>query len=142
MPDNPLPASPFSTHLGMKLVEWSPGRTVLSLDITDRLKNRRGDAHGGVTATLLDTALGIACRSHHDEWVSEGTVTLNLQFIEPARGSLLAEGRLLRAGRTVAFAEGEARDQSGAIVAKATATFKIERKTAHKKTAQGHAGSS
>jgi acyl-coenzyme A thioesterase PaaI-like protein len=60
--------------------------------------------------------------------MSEGTVTLNVQFIEPARGLLLAEGRLLRAGRTVAFVEGEVRNQSGAIVAKATATFKIERR--------------
>ncbi len=128
---NPLAASPFSAHLGLQVVEWSPGRAVVSLEITDSLKNRRGDAHGGVTATLLDAALGIACQSHSNEWKSEGTVTLNVQFIEPARGTLRAEARLLRAGRTVAFVEGEVRDQSGTIVAKATATFKIERKTAH-----------
>ncbi|MGA2961744.1 MAG: PaaI family thioesterase [Candidatus Korobacteraceae bacterium] len=126
---NPLAGSPFSEHLGLTVVESSPGRAVISLEITDQLKNRRGDAHGGVTATLLDAALGVACRSHTDDWMSEGTVTLNVQFIEPARGLLLAEGRLLRAGRTVAFVEGEVRNQSGAIVAKATATFKIERRT-------------
>jgi uncharacterized protein (TIGR00369 family) len=128
MLDNPLAKSPFSQLLGLKLVEWSPGRAVLSLEITDPLRNRRGDAHGGATATLLDAALGIACRSHEDDWKTEGTVTLNVQFIEPGRGLLLAEGRLLRAGRTVAFAEGEVRDQRGAIVAKATATFKVERR--------------
>jgi uncharacterized protein (TIGR00369 family) len=134
---NPLADSPFSRHLGLTVVEWSPGRAVVSLEITDNLRNRRGDAHGGVTATLLDAALGVACRSHTDEWKSEGTVTLNVQFIEPARGTLLAEARLLRAGRTVAFVEGEVRDQSGAIVAKATATFKIERKrTAPSKSGQ------
>ena len=137
---NPLADSPFSKHLGLQVVEWSPGRAVVSLEITDKLKNRRGDAHGGVTATLLDAALGIACRSHTDDWKSEGTVTLNVQFIEPARGTLLAEARLLRAGRTVAFVEGEVRDQSGAIVAKATATFKIERR--RKQPAQGHTSSS
>ena len=125
---NPLAGSPFSEHLGLTVVEWSPGRALVSLEITDNLRNRRGDAHGGVTATLLDAALGIACRSHTDEWMSEGTVTLNVQFIEPAQGTLLAEARLLRAGRTVAFAEGEVRDQKGTIVAKATATFKIERR--------------
>jgi uncharacterized protein (TIGR00369 family) len=128
MPDNPLAGSPFSQLVGLKVVESSHGRAVLSLEITDQLKNRRGDAHGGVTATLLDAALGVACRSHQDDWMSEGTVTLNVQFIEPARGTLLAEGRLLRAGRTVAFAEGEVRDQQGTLVAKGTATFKIERR--------------
>jgi uncharacterized protein (TIGR00369 family) len=138
---NPLAASPFSAHLGLQVVEWSPGKAVVSVEITDSLKNRRGDAHGGVTATLLDAALGIACQSHSNEWKSEGTVTLNVQFIEPARGTLRAEARLLRAGRTVAFVEGEVRDQSGAIVAKATATFKIERRTAPKQPAEGHASS-
>ncbi len=133
MPDNPLAGSQFSQLVGLKVVELSPGRALLSLEITDQLKNRRGDAHGGVTATLLDTALGVACRSHQDDWMSEGTVTLNVQFIEPARGSLLAEGRLLRAGRTVTFAEGEVRDQRGTIVAKATATFKIERQKGQSK---------
>jgi uncharacterized protein (TIGR00369 family) len=137
---NPLAASPFSAHLGLQVVEWSPGRAVVSLEITDSLKNRRGDAHGGVTATLLDAALGIACQSHSNEWKSEGTVTLNVQFIEPARGTLRAEARLLRAGRTVAFVEGEVRDQSGAIVAKATATFKIERKTAQTGRSADHTG--
>jgi uncharacterized protein (TIGR00369 family) len=132
---NPLAGSPFSVHLGLKVVEWSPGKAVVSLEITDALKNRRGVAHGGVTATLLDAALGIACWSHEDDWKSEGTVTLNVQFIEPARGTLLAEARLLRAGRTVAFVEGEVRDESGALVAKATATFKIERRRKHKEPA-------
>jgi len=137
---NPLAASPFSAHLGLQVVEWSPGKAVVSVEITDSLKNRRGDAHGGVTATLLDAALGIACQSHSNEWKSEGTVTLNVQFIEPARGTLLAEARLLRAGRTVAFVEGEVRDQSGTIVAKATATFKIERKTAQPGRSADHPG--
>ena len=128
---NPLADSPFSVHLGLKVVECSPGKAVVSLEITDALKNRRGVAHGGVTATLLDAALGLACLSHEDDWKSEGTVTLNVQFIEPARGTLRAEARLLRAGRTVAFVEGEARDDKGALVAKATATFKIERRRKH-----------
>ncbi len=128
MSDNPLAASPFASHLGLKVVEWSPGRAVISLEVTDTMKNSRGNAHGGVTATLLDVALGIACRSHADDWMSEGTVTLNVQFIEPAHGALRAEGRLLRAGGTVAFVEGEVRDERGAIVAKGTATFKIARR--------------
>jgi len=136
MADNPLAGSPFSQLVGLKVVESSQGRAVLSLEITDQLKNRRGDAHGGVTTTLLDAALSEACRSHQDDWTSEGTVTLNVQFIEPARGTLLAEGRLLRAGRTLAFVEGEVRDERGALVAKATATIKIERR----RTGQGKGG--
>lgn len=137
---NPLARSPFATLIGCNVVEWIPGRAVITLDVTDTLKNRRGVAHGGVTASLLDTAMGIACHSHADEWTGEGTVTLNVQYIEPARGLLRAEGRILRAGRTVVFAEGEVRNQLGALVAKATATFKIERRRPeHKRAEQEHA---
>jgi uncharacterized protein (TIGR00369 family) len=124
---NVLPESPFSTDLGLKVIEWTPGKTVLSVELTERLQNRHGAGHGGVTATLLDVALAIAARSLAGDWVLEGTVTLNLQFLSPARGRLIAEGRLLKAGASVAFCEGEARDQNGTLIAKATATYKIER---------------
>jgi uncharacterized protein (TIGR00369 family) len=125
---NVLPDSPFVTELGLKVIEWTQGKAVLSVELTERLQNRRGTGHGGVTATLLDVALAIAGRSQTGEWSMEGTVTLNLQFLAPARGRLIAEGRLLKAGTSVAFCEGEARDQNGTLIAKATATYKIERK--------------
>jgi len=125
---NVLPESPFATDLGLQVVEWSAGKAVLSVELTGRLLNRHGFGHGGVTATLLDVALAIAGRSLTGEWTLAGTVTLNLQFLAPAQGRLIAEGRLLRAGTTTAFCEGEARDQDGIIVAKATATYKIERR--------------
>ena len=124
----PLYVSPFAAHLGLEVIERAAGRAVVALCIGDDLKNRRGDAHGGATASLLDVAMGLACQSSADDWATEGTVTLNLQFIAPGKGRLLAEGRLLRAGRTVAFAEGEVRDEDGELVAKATATFKIQRR--------------
>lgn len=124
---NVLPVSPFADDLGLQVVEWTNGKAVLSVELTGRLLNRHGFGHGGVTATLLDVALSIAGRSRTGEWTLVGTVTLNLQYLAPARGRLIAEGRLLRAGNTTAFCEGEARDQDGTIIAKATATYKIER---------------
>jgi uncharacterized protein (TIGR00369 family) len=124
---NILPDSPFVTELGLKVIEWSQGRAVLSVELAERLQNRYGSGHGGVTATLLDVALAIAARSVTNEWVMGGTVTLNLQFLSPARGRLIAEGRVLKVGASVAFCEGEARDQNGTLIAKATGTYKIER---------------
>ena len=124
---NILPDSPFVTDLGLKIVEWTQGRAVLSVELTERLQNRHGSGHGGVTATLLDVALAVAARSLTGEWKMEGTITLNLQFLSPARGRLIAEGRLLKVGASMAFCEGEARDQNGTLIAKATATYKIER---------------
>jgi len=131
---NPFANSPFASDLGVEVLEWSAGKAVVALELVDRLRNRRGVAHGGVTATLFDLALGLASRSPTGEWVSEGTVTLNVQYLLPGRGRLLAEGRLLKVGNTLAFADGEVRDENGIIIAKATATYKIRRqKTGAKK---------
>lgn len=133
---NPFEHSPFSRNIGLQLVEWTAGRCVVSLEVTEHLRNRNGVAHGGVTATLMDAALGIAARSVTGDWVSEGTVTLNVHYLLPARGRLLAEGRLLKAGKSVAFCDGEVRDETGAVVAKAIATFKIERTQLSDETAR------
>jgi uncharacterized protein (TIGR00369 family) len=127
---NPITRSPFAYELGLELVEEAAGKAVVAVELTQRLRNFRGVAHGGLTATLLDMAMGLACRSPAREWTSEGTVTLNIQFMLPGRGRLVAEGRLLKAGNTVAFTEGEVRNENGDMVAKATATFKIVRHSA------------
>jgi acyl-coenzyme A thioesterase PaaI-like protein len=55
------------------------------------------------------------------------TVELKVSFIEPGEGKLIAEGRCLRAGKSLAFCEGEVRDQSGKLVAKALGTFMLRR---------------
>jgi len=136
---NPIARSPFAHDLGLELVEATAGKVVVAVELTRRLQNRRGVAHGGVTATLLDMAMGLASRSPAGEWTSEGTVTLNVHFMLPGRGRLVAEGRLLKAGNTVAFTEGEVRNEEGAMVAKATATFKIVRVRKRPGTQEGDA---
>lgn len=125
---NPVAKSPFASLLGMELLEWTPGKAVIALNIVEKLQNRRGDAHGGVTSSLLDMALGIACQSPDGEWATMGTISLTVNFLLPGHGRLVAEGRLIKAGNTVAFTEGEARDESGAIIAKATGCYKMRRK--------------
>ena len=72
----------------------------------------------------------------------EGTVTLNVHFMLPGQGRLVAEGRLLKAGNSVAFAEGEVRNEQGVMVAKATATFKIVRRSPSPKQMDSDGGGS
>ena len=51
-------------------------------------------------------------------------------FIAPARGRLAGEGRVVRAGRSLVFVEGDVRDAAGEIVAKGTSVFKVARERA------------
>ena len=110
----------FHALIGARLMEKAGGRARYELTVGPDHLNRRGVAHGGVAASLLDMALGTAVVSAiaPEEWC--GTMQISVQFREPIfPGPVTAEGRIARRGRTAAFAEGEARDAAGTVVATA-----------------------
>lgn len=118
--------TPFGELLGLEILEAEDGVASVRLALDERVRNRRGVAHGGAVASLLDSALGAAVISAIEprEWC--GTLQLSIQYVAPARrGPLTAAGRVVRRGRRVAFAEGEARDARGRVVAGAHGTWTI-----------------
>lgn len=124
---NPQPEStPFSRLLGIRRLVRENGTSRYEMTIGPDHLNRRGVAHGGVVASLLDTALGASVVSAlaPEEWT--GTLELSVQFREPVRpGLVTAQGRLARRGKNVAFAEGEIRDASGRTLASAHGVWTI-----------------
>jgi len=117
---------PFNTYLGTEIVRRDDGEVEVALELQPHHLNRRGVAHGGVITSLLDSALGGAViSSMPKEWWC-ATTTLTTQFIGGAgEGRLVATGRLLRRGQSVAFAAGEVHDVRGKIVASATGTWHL-----------------
>ncbi len=103
----------------------------LELDMRPELENPLGIPHGGVHAAMLDSAMGWA-----GTWTVDGSpvrksVTLNLNvsyLATPAPTDngirLIAEGRKVGGGRKVFFSEGELRDGTGRVLARATGTFR------------------
>lgn len=119
---------PFADHLGLELEHYGTGQSRLTVTLKPELLNSWQVAHGGVVMTLLDIALSMAARSMDAEATGAATVDLSLSFIAPGRGDrLVAEGRVLRAGRSLAFCEGEVHDDTGTLVAKGLGTFKMRR---------------
>ena len=117
---------PFHDLLGLRCVQRGDSKARYELTVGPQHLNRRGVAHGGVIAGLLDAALGTAVVSGitQEEWC--GTMELSIQFREPIlQGPITAEGRMARRGRTAAFAEGEARDASGQVLATAHGVWTI-----------------
>jgi uncharacterized protein (TIGR00369 family) len=109
---------PFNAYLGTQIVSHGQGHAEMALDLLPHHLNGRGVAHGGVITALLDSALGAAVISDipREWWCA--TTSLTTQFIGGAReGRLTATGRVLRRGRSVAFADGEIRDDRGLLVA-------------------------
>jgi uncharacterized protein (TIGR00369 family) len=117
---------PFTEHLGVQLLESTKERAVVSLKRRPELLNSWGATHGGVIMTMLDLVMSWAVRGHYG--VSGGVLTVDLSvgFMKGSFGDqLTAEGRVLHGGKSTAFCEAEARDDQGALLAKAIGTFKL-----------------
>ena len=115
---------PFSEHLGIKVEGLEKGTARLSLQIRPEFMTSWGTAHGGSILSLLDITLSMAARTLFDPPRSVMTIDLSSQFISTSTGLLRAEGRVMRAGKSTIFCEGEARDAAGELVAKAIGTFR------------------
>lgn len=98
------------------LFEWldldieaaEPGRIVFSLPFDEKFANlASGTVHGGVTATIIDTASGFALRSTFDDPAAARLTTtdLNVRYVRPARDDLRVEASVVRAGGTMGYTE-------------------------------------
>ena len=115
---------PFSEHLGIKVEALEKGVARLSMAVKPEFMTSWGTAHGGSILSLLDITLSMTARTLFDPPRSIMTIDLSTQFISTATGTLRAEGRVMKAGQSTLFCEGEARDENGELVAKAIGTFR------------------
>ncbi len=118
--------------LGWELVAIDPekGTIEVSFAATDQFLNPAGQVQGGFLAAMLDDTLGpaLVATLGDGEWAP--TIELHVQFLRPAApGELRGVGRVVRRGREVAFLAGELRTAGGEIVATATASALIRRRT-------------
>lgn len=118
---------PFIDLIGAHPEHWEKGRAVVTLDVRKDLTNSWEVAHGGVVVSLLDVTMGCAARTIESHAGGVVTVDLSVSFMRSGKGRLVAEGRVLRGGRSIVFCEGEVRDDEGELVAKAIGSFKLRR---------------
>jgi uncharacterized protein (TIGR00369 family) len=114
----------FAEHLGVRVDSLEKGIARLSLEIKPEFTTSWGTAHGGSILSLLDITLSMSARTLYDPPRSIMTIDLSTSFIGTPTGTLHAEGRVLRAGKTTIFYEGEVGSESGELVAKAIGTFR------------------
>jgi uncharacterized protein (TIGR00369 family) len=118
---------PFVSHLGIRLRSQGAGRALLELELLPEHMNSWSSAHGGVVMTLLDVAMAMAARTLDPKAAGAITVEMKTSFIGTCTGTLVAEGRCIHFGKSVAFCEAEARDAAGKVVAKSSGTFMVRR---------------
>ncbi len=121
--------SPYYQAMGMSLAELEEGRALLRIDIQPSQLNADGILHGGVLPALADGAMGNALRTLNDA-AQVLTAEMHLHYLRPVTGgALLAEGRVVKSGRRLSFAEVDIRDEAtGSTVARGSGVFIIEKK--------------
>jgi len=111
---------------GYELDSIGDGKAVMSLHVMDRHKQIHGVVHGGVLASLADTAGAMAVYPMLPKGTRLATVEMTINYLEAVdRGPVIAEARVLRIGRTLAVAECEIKDAEGRLAAKSLLTFAI-----------------
>ncbi len=103
------------------------GVCVVSGVVEPRHLNINGVVHGGVYATILDTAMGGAVVSLLEAGEVTATTSLYVEFLRPAREghTLRAQGRLVRRGHHLAFVEGRLTDGESRLLSQAHGTWYI-----------------
>ena len=126
--DGTLPLNTIAQTLGYDVTEAVSGRVVVTAEPSDIHLNPAGTVHGGLAATLLDSAMGLAIQSTLEKGVSQTTLEFKISLlrpITPETGMIKAEGIVLSRGRRVGTAEGRLTDGEGRLLAHGTTTCLI-----------------
>ncbi|MEU9389940.1 PaaI family thioesterase [Streptomyces sp. NPDC048324] len=120
-----LPAPPIAATLGMDLEEVDHGHAVFSLEPGEEHYNPIGSVHGGIYATMLDSAAGCAVQSTLPQGMGYTSLDLTVKFLRPVTvdtGKVRAVGSVLNSGRRTALAEARLLDSADRLLAHATSS--------------------
>jgi len=123
-----MPAAPFMGWMGMVFDRYEPDDVLVRLPFREDLTNDGVVYHGGVIASMLDSAGAAAAWSNHDfdKGARASTVSMTVQYVGAAKQSdLLCHGRTVKRGRELIFTEITASDADGNVVAHALQTYRI-----------------
>jgi uncharacterized protein (TIGR00369 family) len=120
-----IPPPPLMRTLDFDGSSFSEGRAVFRLTPKEFHYNPLGTVHGGVFATLLDSACGCAVHTMLPVGVFYTSLDLSVKFLRPvtvATGPITAEGSVVHLGRRTALAEARITDTAGKVYVTATSS--------------------
>ena len=119
-----LRSLPFAQLMGMELVDIRHDEAVIKIEMRDDLRQPSGVLHGGVTATLIDTAMAFAVRTHLEDQEFTATIDLTVHYLRPhTSGTLVCTAKVVRAGKRIFTVSAEAKNEEGKLVATALSTY-------------------
>src|SRR6266849_1894420 len=118
-----LAASPVLARLGASLEELALDRAVLKLPYREEISNGSGTVHGGILATLADTAVAFALSTSFDGKMGFATSDMTIHFLRRARGDVWARARIVKKGQRVNVGDVAIVDAAGQMLARALASY-------------------
>jgi acyl-CoA thioesterase len=110
----------------MKTVSGVDGKTRVVMKLTEDLKQFYGNIHGGVIASLMDSAIAVAVNQQLDPGEGASTVEIKVNYLRSiSSGQLWGEGKVIQKGKQIIVGQGEIKDDAGRMVAFGTATFMV-----------------
>ncbi len=126
--DGSLPLNTIARTLGYDIVEAEKGRVVIACTPKDSHLNPSGTVHGGLSATLLDSCMGLAIWTTLEKGLAQTTLEFKITLVRPITpetGVIRAEGTVLNRGRRIGAAEARLTDAQGKLLAHGTTTCLI-----------------
>lgn len=115
---------PFARLLGIELVEIERGKAVLRLAARDELRRNGGVLHGGVTASLIDTAAAFVIMTLLSPDQTTTTIDLTVHYLRPLiKGRATAHARIVREGSRIIIAAVDVFDEEETLAATALTTY-------------------
>jgi uncharacterized protein (TIGR00369 family) len=123
-----IPAPPCAQLLGWRILDANPeiGWIRVGFEGKPEFRNPAGYIQGGMLAAMLDDTMGPAAFIMGKGEVFTPTIDMHVIFLAPAKvGPIFGEANVVQMGKTIAFLEGKLLDESGTLLAKATASVRV-----------------
>lgn len=115
---------PFAKLIGMRLADIRPNEAVIEIDMRDDLRQPSGVLHGGVTATLIDTAMAFAVRTYLDNTEPTATIDLTVHYLRPhTAGKAICTARVVRPGKRIFTVSADVVNEEGKLIATGLSTY-------------------
>ena len=115
---------PFAKLIGMRLVGLEFDLAVIKIDMRDDLRHPGGILHGGVTATLIDTAMAFAVRTRLPVDAATATIDLTVHYLRPhISGTFTCTAKVVRAGKRIFTVSADVVNEEGKLLATAISTY-------------------
>jgi uncharacterized protein (TIGR00369 family) len=121
---NALHNLPFAKLIGMRLVDLKMDEATISIEMRDDLRQPSGVLHGGVTATLIDTAMAFAVRTRLSPDAATATIDLTVHYLRPlVEGYASCTAKVVRAGKRIFTVAADVENAEGKLIATGLSTY-------------------